>query len=60
MSLQKSLRLYFRRLERLAVAQGEEQLNAQEEFEFAIPGSQRFDPLFFPGFLEDPKDVSAD
>jgi hypothetical protein len=60
MSLQKSLRLYFRRLEKLAVAQVEEQLNVQEEYEFSIPGSQQFDPTFFPGFLEDPVDVSAD
>jgi hypothetical protein len=60
MSLQKSVRLYFRRLEKLAVAQVEEQLNAQEEYEFSIPGSQQFDPTFFPGFLEDPVDVSVD
>jgi len=60
MSLQKSLRLYFRRLERLAVAQKEEQLNAQQEFEFSIPGSQRFDPTFFPGFLDNPDDLSDD
>lgn len=60
MSLQKSLRLYLRRLDKIAVAQKEEQLNAQEEFEFTIPGSQQFDPTFFPGFLNDPKDVSVD
>jgi hypothetical protein len=60
MSLQKSVRLYFRRLEKLAVAQVEEQLNAQEEYEFSIPGSQQFDPTFFPGFLDDPVDVSVD
>jgi hypothetical protein len=60
MSLEKSLRLYFRRLEKVAVAQGAEQLNAQEEYEFSIPRSQQFDPTFFPGFLEDPVDVSAD
>jgi hypothetical protein len=60
MSLQKSLRLYLRRLERIAVAQQEEQLNAQEVFEFSIPGDQQFDPTFFPGFLDDPIDVSAD
>ena len=60
MSLQKSLRLYLRRLEKIAVAQKEEQLNAQEEFEFSIPGSQQFDPSFFQGFLDDPIDVSAD
>jgi hypothetical protein len=60
MSLQKSLRLYLRRLERLSVAQNEEQINAQQEFEFSIPISQQFDPAFFPGFLNDPKDISAD
>jgi hypothetical protein len=60
MSLNKSLRLYFRRLDKIAVAQKEEQLNAQEEFEFAISGSQQFDPTFFPGFLNDPVDVSVD
>ena len=60
MSLQKSLRLYLRRLDKIAVAQKEEQLNAQEEFEFTIPGSQQFDPTFFPGFLNDPVDVSVD
>ncbi len=60
MSLNKSLRRYFRRLDKIAVAQKEEQLNAQEEFEFTIPGSQQFDPTFFPGFLNDPVDVSVD
>jgi hypothetical protein len=60
MSLEKSLRLYYRRLEKVAVAQGAEQLNAQEVYEFSIPGSQQFDPTFFPGFLDDPKDVSSD
>ena len=60
MSLQKSLRLYFKRLEKLAVAQKEEQLNAEQEFEFSISGSQRFDPTFFPGFLIDPSDLSSD
>ena len=60
MSLNKSLRLYFRRLENIAVAQKEEVLNAQEEFEFTIPGSQQFDPTFFAGFLNDPTDVSVD
>ena len=60
MSLNKSLRLYFRRLDKIAVAQKEEQLNAQEEFEFTISGSQQFDPTFFPGFLNDPVDVSVD
>jgi hypothetical protein len=60
MSLVKSLRLYYRRLQKLAVAQGEEKLNAEEGYEFTIPGSQQFDPMFFPGFLDDPTDVSAD
>lgn len=60
MSLVKSLRLYYRRLEKIAVAQTAEKLNAQEEYEFSIPGSQQFDPTFFHGFLDDPKDVSSD
>lgn len=54
LGLQKSLILYLRRLERLAAAQQEERLNRQIVHEFDIPGSQRFDPSFFPGFLQDP------
>lgn len=54
LGLEKSVILYLRRLERLAAAQREEQLNAQIVHEFDIPGSQRFDPSFFPGFLDDP------
>jgi hypothetical protein len=60
MSLDKADRLYLRRLEKLAIAQKAEQLNAQEEFEFSIPGSQQFDPTFFAGFMDDPKDISSD
>ena len=60
MSLEKSVRLYFRRSQKLAVAQVEEKLNAQDVYEFSIPRSQQFDPAFFPGFLNDPKDVSSD
>jgi len=54
LGLEKSLILYLRRLERLAAAQREETLNLQIVHEFDIPGSQRFDPSFFPGFLDDP------
>jgi hypothetical protein len=60
MSLDKSVRLYLRRLQRLAVGQVEERLNAEDVYEFSVPGSQQFDPTFFPGFLDDPNDVSSD
>ena len=60
MSLDKSVRLYLRRLQKQAVAQVEERLNAQDVYEFSIPGSQQFDPTFFPGFLDDPDDLSSD
>lgn len=53
LGLEKSLILYLRRLDRLAAAQREETLNLQIVHEFDIPGSQRFDPSFFPGFLDD-------
>jgi hypothetical protein len=60
MSLEKSLRLYLRRLAKQAVAQKEEKLNAQEVYEFSVAGSLQFDPSFFKGFTNDPVDVSAD
>ena len=60
MSLEKSVRLYLRRLQKLAVAQVEEKLNAQDVYDFSIPRSQQFDPTFFPGFLKDPKDIFSD
>lgn len=52
--LEKSLILYFRRLLRLAQAAEQEKLNRQITHEFDIPGSQQFDPSFFPGFLNNP------
>ena len=51
--LQKSLELYYRRLLTQAQAAEAEKLNRQVVHEFDIPGSQQFDPLNFPGFLED-------
>lgn len=58
--LEKSVRLYFRRLLRLAQAAQEEKLNRQIVHEFDIPGSQQFSPDFFPGFLNDPAAGSPD
>jgi hypothetical protein len=60
MSLDKSTRLYYRRLAKIAVAQVEEKINAQDVYEFSIPGSQWFDPSFFPGFLDDPDELTSD
>lgn len=54
LGLEKSVRLYLRRLLRLAQAAQEEKLNRQIVHEFDIPGSQQFSPDFFPGFLQDP------
>ena len=52
--LNKGLELYFRRLLLLAQAAEAEKLNRQIVHEFDIPGSQQFDPSFFPGFFDDP------
>jgi hypothetical protein len=52
--LNKGLELYFRRLLLLAQAAEAEKLNRQIVHEFDIPGSQQFDPTFFPGFFNDP------
>lgn len=50
--LQKSLAAYFRRALRLAKAAVEERLNYRATHHFDIPGSQWFDPSFFPGFFD--------
>lgn len=52
--LNKAAELFYRRLARLAVAALAEKLNRQITHEFDVPGSQQFDPSFFPGFLDDP------
>lgn len=52
--LNKGLALYFRRLLLLSQEAEAEKLNRQIVHEFDIPGSQQFDPTFFPGFFNDP------
>lgn len=59
LGLDKALILYLRRLANLAAAAPAERLNSQIVHEFDIPGSQQFDPTFFPGFLDDIPENSA-
>jgi hypothetical protein len=53
MSLLKSIRLYFRRLETKAEEIPSTALNAQARHEFAIAPGLQFDPTAFAGFFND-------
>lgn len=51
--LEKSLILWLRRVLAQAAAAEQDKLNRQIVHEFDIPGSQQFDPSYFPGFFND-------